>query len=75
MRIAFKNGPATPDENVRVIERRIDWLNQRIKAARKHNRNPHFDLTERDALQWALDTVTEWIDIPKGNDDVEDSKI
>lgn len=69
MRIAIKkHEEQTPFDHVRIIERRIEWLEVRIKAAKKAGRNAHFDISERDALRWALETVRNWVDIPNVED-------
>lgn len=60
--------PASPIEHARVLRRRIEWLDVRIKQARREKRKAHFDLTERAALQWALDELGKWIDLT--DDDV-----
>ena len=73
MRIAPGNYKEVRDiDHVRVIERRIEWLEERIKTAKLHKRNPKFDVAERDALRWALETVKSWIDLPNEDDDLKD---
>lgn len=64
--------PASPLDNVRIIERRIEWLEARIKDAKKHKRSAHFDISERDALRWALETIKNWIDLPNEEDELKD---
>jgi hypothetical protein len=73
MRIGFKDHEEqTPLDNVRIIERRIEWLEERIKEAKRKHYSPKFDVSERDALLWALDTIKQWIDIPNVDDDLKD---
>jgi hypothetical protein len=73
MRIAPGNFTETRDiDHVRVLERRIEWLDDRIKTARRSKYNPKFDVAERDALRWALETVKNWIDLPNEDDELKD---
>lgn len=55
--------PASPIEHARVLRRRIEWLDGRIKEARRRKQKSHYDKTERAALQWALDELGQWIDL------------
>jgi hypothetical protein len=72
MRIAPGNHIEVRDiDHVRVLERRIEWLDERIKLARRGKRNPKFDIAERDALRWALETVKNWIDLPNEDDELK----
>lgn len=57
---------------MRVLERRIEWLDERIKHARKSKFNAKFDIAERDALRWALETIKQWIDLPNEDDNLKD---
>jgi hypothetical protein len=73
VRIAIKkHAEQQPIHHVRIIERRIEWLEERIKLAKRAHRNAHFDISERDALRWALDTCKSWVDIPNVEDDLKD---
>lgn len=71
MRIAKRHDEQTPGDNIRILERRIEWLEARIKQARKEHRKAYFDLSERNALLWALETVKNWVDIPNEEDDLK----
>ena len=69
MRLAHKNHDEVRDiDHVRVLERRIEWLETKIKQARKEKYPCHYDISERDALRWALETVKQWIDLPNEDD-------
>lgn len=71
MRIAKRNhDEQTPRDHLRIINRRIDWLERRIKEARREKRQAHFDMSERDALKWMVEQVRMWVDIP--DDDPDD---
>lgn len=74
MRIGYKDHdqPASDLDNVRILERRIEWLDKKIKLARQHKHSAHFDLSERDALRWALETIKNWIDLPNEEDKLKD---
>lgn len=73
MRIGYKNhDPASDLDNVRIIERRIEWLDARIKDKRRMKMPAHFDISERDALRWALETVKNWVDLPNVEDKLKD---
>lgn len=70
MRIAKRNHEEqTPRDHIRIINRRIDWLNKRIKEARNERRHAHFDISERDALKWLVEEVRKWVDIPDDDED------
>lgn len=74
MRIAKRNHEEqTPRDHLRIILRRIDWLDKRIKTARQEKRSAHFDQSERDALKWLVEQVRKWVDIP--DDDEDDDKL
>ena len=73
MRIGFKHHEEqTPLDNVRIIERRIEWLEERIRVAKRSKRNPIFDVSERDALRWALETIKSWVELPNEDDKLKD---
>lgn len=73
MRIAIKkHAEQQPIHHVRILERRIEWLEERIKKAKRAGYPAHFDVSERDALRWALETVKMWVDIPNVEDDLKD---
>lgn len=61
-----------PIEQVRVLQRRIEWLNKRIKKIKVMKACTKHDVAERDALMWALDMITEWAALPA---DVEDELV
>lgn len=63
--------PASALDNVRILERRIEWLDVRIKQAKREKRPAHFDISERDALRWALETVKMWVDLPTVEDELK----
>lgn len=74
MRIAKRDHDAqTPRDHIRIIYRRIDWLEKRIKQARHEKRAAHFDQSERDALKWLVEEVRKWVDIP--DDDPDDDEL
>lgn len=64
--------PASDLDNVRILERRIEWLDRRIKIAKQEHRAAHFDISERDALRWALETIKNWVDLPNVEDELKD---
>lgn len=73
MRLAQKDHSEVRDiDHVRVLERRMEWLEVRIKKARKEHYPAHFDISERDALRWCLDTVKQWVDLPNEDDVLKD---
>lgn len=73
MRLAQKNHDDVADiDHVRVLERRIEWLDKKIKHAKSHSYVSHFDISERDALRWALETIKNWVDLPNIEDKLKD---
>lgn len=76
MRIAKKDHggreETSPTDHVRIIERRIEWLENRIRWAKRDKYPAHYDISERDALRWALETVKSWIDLPNVEDELKD---
>lgn len=62
----------TPLDNVRILERRLEWLDARIRQAKRNKQPAHYDISERDALRWALETVKMWVDIPNEEDELKD---
>lgn len=73
MRLGTKNHDDVRDiDHVRVIERRIEWLEKRIKHAAKAKYSSHYDRSERDALVWLLETVKQWVDLPNEDDELKD---
>lgn len=73
MRLAHRDHEEVRDiDHVRVLERRIEWLDTKIKKAKKLHYPSHFDISERDALRWALETIRNWVDLPNVNDKLKD---
>lgn len=74
MRIGYKNHdqPASDLDNIRILERRIEWLDEKIKKAKKSKYSAHFDISERDALRWAIETIKNWVDLPNVEDKLKD---
>lgn len=53
-----------PYKHLRVMERRKDYLLKRIDEASKQGKNLTHDRHEAEALEWAIDTIYQWVTLP-----------
>ena len=57
-----------PYKHLRVLERRMIYLNKRIDRARQEGKILTHDQHESDALKWAIDTIYQWVELPACED-------
>jgi hypothetical protein len=51
--------------HLEVLERRIDWLGQRIAFRNRVGKETTHDVDEIQALKWAVQTIYDWVELPK----------
>lgn len=54
-----------PYKHLRVMERRKEYLRKRIDEAARAGKTLSHDQHEVDALEWAITTIYEWVDLPE----------
>lgn len=54
-----------PYKHLRVLERRMGYLQKRIQRGISEGKTLTHDAHEAEALEWALDTIYEWVELPK----------
>ncbi len=54
-----------PFKHLRVLERRMRYLDQRIQRGIREGKNLTHDEHEKEALQWAIDMIFQWVDLPE----------
>ena len=52
-------------QHMNVLERRVVFLARRIERGLAENRDMEHDEAEHAALKWAIDTIYEWVELPK----------
>lgn len=51
-----------PHKHLRILERRRAYLNNRIERGKREGKDLMYDEYERDALEWAIDTLYGYIE-------------
>lgn len=54
-----------PFKHLRVLERRMQYLGQRIDKGRREGKVLSHDQHEHEALEWAISAIYQWVDLPK----------
>lgn len=54
-----------PFKHIRVLERRMRYLEQRIQRGIREGKNLTHDQHEVDAIKWAIDSIYQWVDLPE----------
>lgn len=54
-----------PYKHIRVLERRMNFLHQRIERGKKDGKNLSHDEHEREALEWAINAVYTHVPLPE----------
>lgn len=54
-----------PYKHLRVLERRMHYLQKRIQRGIQEGKTLTYDEQEAEALEWALNTIYEWVELPK----------
>lgn len=54
-----------PNKHLQVLERRMHYLDKRIQRGIQEGKTLTYDVLEKDALEWALATIYERVDLPE----------
>lgn len=53
-----------PHKHMRILERRKVYLDGRVEKGRRDGKDLMYDEMERDALEWAIQAIYDWVELP-----------
>lgn len=54
-----------PYKHLRVLDRRMKYLQGRVEKGEREGKMLTHDRHEMEALQWAVDVIYRWVDLPE----------